>query len=614
MSETACDDCDTLRAALRQEQASRAAVEQQFAELQVECARLRLELAETTKLAELQRADLERFKKAYEAAQPNHPERVPREQLQLAFERVLELFDAAANDATADDDNELPGTADSTTTAPPERPPPRKAHGRRKLDLSKLPVERMLVDPPEVLAAGGDGYQHIGSEISYRVARRPGGLIRIELVRRKFAPVQSEPQQATSAAMDGTTMLESTDMPRKPTTKTDPDKPAVLIAPLPESLWPRVMADPSAIADVILRKYADSLPLHRQETISERQGFVLPRSTQCGWLKAAYPMCEPIVSAMFDEAKSKAFCIATDSTSVSVRASPKCTAWHVFVFAADRDHVVFRHSQRNTSQTVSAMLAGFRGHLLADAASVYDALFRAGDVTEVACWMHQRRYVYRALETDRDAALQGLAIIAKLFEVDRDCRARGLEPEAFGAARAQQARPLLDLVDRWADRYRAAADPRGPLAKAIGYYDNQRDALHRFLEDGRLRIDNGVSERALRNVVLGEANWTFFANETGLRWYATFRSLIASSILHRLNCELYMEEMLRLVPHWPKPRVIELAPKYWVQTRARLDARQRAIITPPWENAPAPESAVLLPPRVSASPADPVCAAKEPAA
>jgi hypothetical protein len=165
------------------------------------------------------------------------------------------------------------------------------------------------------------------------------------------------------------------------------------------------------------------------------------------------------------------------------------------------------------------------------------------------------------------------------------------------------------------DRYRATADARGPLSKAIGYYDNQRGALHRFLDNGRLSIDNGVSERALRNVVLGLANWTFFANETGLRWYTTFRSLIASAILHRLNCELYMDEMLRLVPHWPKPRVLELSPKYWAETRRKLDARQRAIITPPWESAPAPESAVLLPPQTSsAATADRVASAKEPAA
>jgi transposase len=582
------------------------------ARLAAENATLHAQLAEAIKLTQLQGADLERFKKAYEAAQPNHPERVPREHLQLAFERVLETLTEPANDAAA---NGATGEPDEAKSPPPDRAPPRKRHGRRRIDLANLPVERMQVDPPEVVAAGGDGYEHIGNEVSYRVARRPGGLVRLELVRRKFARVQASPVDAPSTATEGSDATESTEMPRTPPTKTEDAEPAaVLIAPLPESLWPNVMADPSAIADVILRKYADSLPLHRQETISERQGFVLPRSTQSGWLKAAYPMCEPIVSAMFDEAKRTAFCIATDSTSVSVRARPKCDSWHVLVFAADRDHVVFRYSQRNTSETVSSMLAGFHGHLLADAATVYDALFRSGDVIEVACWMHQRRYVYRALETNREAALEGLSIIAKLFEADRDCRKPGLDPEAFGVARAERARTPLDLFDRWAHRYRGVADPRGPLAKSIGYYDNQRDALRRFLDDGRLSIDNGVSERALRNVVLGEANWTFFANETGLRWYTTFRSLIASAILHRLNCELYMEEMLRLVPHWPKPRVIELAPKYWAQTRTRLDARQRAIITPPWQSAPAPEAAVLLPPRAPTAPADPVPVAKEPAA
>jgi hypothetical protein len=605
LSTTACSRCEELERALDLERARNA-------ELDAECSTLRAQLAEAMKLSELQRADLERYKKAYETVRPNHPERVAREQLQLAFERILLALADPANDASTDDRDE---TSNGEAKPPPaERLPSRKGHGRRKIDLSRLPVERMQVDPPEVVAAGGEGYEHIGDEISYRLARRPGGLIRIELVRRKFAPVEPEPAE-TSNAPTAESTTESTEMPRKQTTKTEGEGANILIAPLPESLWPRVMADPSAIADVILKKYADSLPLHRQETISERQGFVLPRSTQAGWLKAAYPMCSPIVEAMFDESKRRAFCIATDATSVSVRAKPKCEPWHVFVFAADRDHVVFRYNQRNTSEVVSTLLKGFHGHLLADAASVYDALFSTGDVIESGCWMHQRRYVYRALETEREPALEGLAIAGKIFEADRDCRKLGLEPDRFGAARAERARPLLELFDRWADRYRATADPRGPLSKAIGYYDNQREALRRFLDDGRLSIDNGVSERALRNVVLGLANWTFFANETGLRWYTTFRSLIASAILHRLNCELYMEEMLRLVPHWPRPRVLELSPKYWAETRRKLDARHRAIITPPWESAPAPESAVLLPPRTpTAATANPVSPAKEPAA
>lgn len=591
-----------MRAALDIERSRSTALEQRIAQVEEEAASVRAQLAETLKLVELQQADLDRYKKAYEAAQPNHPERVPREQLQLAFERVLEwLADAeAANDARTDREAatdalvgvEQPATGeggDAACAAPPEgrEPKRRPGHGRRRLDLTRLPVERIVIDPPEVTAAGGEGFRHMGDETSERVARRSAGYLRLRIVRRKFA--RMEPEEGKKDAVETSASVAS------PGT-TEPA--AVLVAPLPESVWPKVMADPSAIADVIVSKYSDCLPLNRQETISAREGFVVPRSTQSGWLKAALPVCAPVVEAMFAEARRDAFCIATDSTSVSVRAKGKreCESWHVFVFAADRDHVVFRYSQRNTSAAVADMLHGFCGHLLADAAATYDALFRAGDVVEVACWMHQRRYVYRALETDRDRALEGLAIIGKLFEIDRSCRALGLDVEAFGVARAQQARPMVELFDRWVARHRGAVDPRGPLDKAIGYYGNQREALHRFLEDGRLRLDNGVSERALRNVVLGEQNWTFFANETGLRWYTTYRSLIASCLLHRINPELYMEELLRLAPHWPRPRVLELAPKYYLQTRERLDDRHRAIITRPWEAAPASAADMLVAP------------------
>jgi len=123
------------------------------------------------------------------------------------------------------------------------------------------------------------------------------------------------------------------------------------------------------------------------------------------------------------------------------------------------------------------------------------------------------------------------------------------------------------------------------LDKAIGYYDNQRAALHRFLADGRLRLDNNISEAELRNVVLGVNNWTFFANETGLRWYTTFRSLIASCRLHGLNPQDYLEQLLRLGPHWPVTRMLELAPKYWTATIAGLDAHHRALLVRPWEMA-----------------------------
>jgi len=357
----------------------------------------------------------------------------------------------------------------------------------------------------------------------------------------------------------------------------------VVIAPLPESVWPNFMADPSAIAHVIISKYDDILPLHRQERISARDGFALPRSTQCGWLGRAHEVTYRIADAMFTDSKAHAFCMATDATGAPVRAASQCQSWDVFVFLADRDHIVFRYVQGHaTSIKIADLLSGFRGHLLADAAPIYDALFETGDIIEHCCWYHCRRYFYRALETDKALALEPLSLIAKLFEIDREC-STSADPAEYTAARAQRSKPLLQLLDQWMDRHRASADPRGPLDRAIGYYDNQRDALHRFTDDSRIRLSNNLSEQQLRNLAQGRDSWNFFANETGVRWYTTFRSLIASCRLHQLNAETYLEEILRLAPHWPVPRILDLAPKYWAATRSNLDARYRAIITRPWE-------------------------------
>lgn len=255
--------------------------------------------------------------------------------------------------------------------------------------------------------------------------------------------------------------------------------------------------------------------------------------------------------------------------------------WHVFVLIADRDHVVFRYADEHSGATVRSLLKGFHGHLLADAAPIYDVLYRDEGMTEIACWFHCCRYFWKALETDRDRAMEALSLIAKLFEADRACRDLPMPDRT--AVRARRSKPILALLDAWIARHRDHAEPRGRLAKAIGYYENQRTALRRFLDDGRLALDNGVSERELRNLVLGRHNWGSFANETGLKWYTVFRSLIASCALHELNAQEYIEQLLRLAPHWPVTRMLDLAPKYWAKTIAGLDAHHRAILDRPWE-------------------------------
>ncbi len=534
---------------------------------------LRVQLREVVALSELQKADLDRLREAQAQPQANRAERAPSDALQLGLGRILleETAAQAAEPSAVTEERaqavaELEKVIDLKKTESGETKQKRKArpHGRRNLEFSTLPCETVMIQPTEVLEGDPDEFELVGEDLGFRLAYRPGSYVRVLLRQQKYK----------RKAPSGT-------------------RPEFVRGPLPESIWPSVMGDPSAIARIVVGKYADCLPLHRQETISAREGLVLPRSTQCDWLKAAHAITSRIVDAMLDDAKRRAFCIATDATGAPVRAKGQNALCHMFVLLADQDHVIFRHAAEHTSASVKAILKGYRGYLLADAASVFDGLYLNGEVVEVGCWFHLRRYFWRAIATDPERAYEALALIGRLFEIERACRLLPLAERT--SQRAAQAKPILALLDAWVARYRDKVDPRGPLDAAMGYYLNQRSALRQFLKDGRLRLDNNRSEQALRHLVVGRANWTFFANEAGLSWYASFRSLIASSTLHGLNAQTYLEEILRLGPHWPVNRVLELAPRYWASTRAGLGDRHRAILRPPWEIArpPGRDAAVL---------------------
>lgn len=526
-------------------------------------ATLRAQLHEVVKLAELQKADLDRLTEAQAHPQVNRPERAPSDALQLALGRIIldETQEQAA--APTAEPERVQAVADLTdvikrkaeeeakTKNEPKKPHP---HGRRDLRRAGLPTEIIKLQPQEVID-NPENYELIGMDVGSRLAYQPGGYVNLVIQQLKY--ISKEYLRVAG------------------------DAPTVLIAPLPESVWPRFMADPSAIGRHIIAKYGDCLPLHRQEKISAREGFRVSRSTQCGWLKAAHAVTSRIVDAMLDEACTRSFCIATDATGAPVRAKGSNALWHMFVMLADRDHVIFRYSEEHTSKAVKTLLGSFKGHVLADAAVVFDVLYETGDIIEVACWFHLRRYFWRGILTDPKRAYEALALIGRLFEIERECK--NLPPETKTEKRASLARPILALLDAWIRRHKDDVDARGPLAAAITYYRNQRTALHAFLADGRLRLDNNPSEQQLRHLVLGRANWTFFANETGLAWYATFRSLIASCALHDINPQKYLEDVLRLAPHWPVNRMLELSPKYWARTVAALSERHKAILVPPWE-------------------------------
>jgi len=541
-------------------------------EVEAEIFALNEELTEALKLVELQKADLDRYKKAIQDARPNQPERASKDQLQLGWIRILAFESEAANDDDTSDDAPSGGLEGM--------PPPggsgdgeggegskdkRHAHGRRGAsDFNNLPCQEIIIDPPEVIAAGGVGYRLISEETSRRVAFRPASYINLVSRRRKWV--------RESVGLELAGLAEQA-------------LPPVLIGDLPDSQWPRFMAEPSAVANIIVTKYGDIMPLNRQETISRRHGFALSRATQCGWLGEAHKALYRIVGAMLVDARQHAHCICTDATTAPVQAVGGTARRNIFVLLADDDHVIFRATRAHTSAEVLKLLEGFEGTVLADAHKVYDVLFRDHGMTESGCWSHMRRYFWKATETESQRAYEALALISQLFAVERECA--DFTPEERLATRKVRAGPIVDALDRWVARHRDDADPRGRLRAAITYYDNQREALRNFLRDGRVSIHNNASERELRNLVLGRDAWKYFANNTGVKWYCVFRSLIASCALHDLNPQTYLEQVLRLAPHWPVTRMLELSPKHWRHTVELLDETQRRIIAAPWDLDPA---------------------------
>ena len=407
--------------------------------------------------------------------------------------------------------------------------------------------------PPEVTASGGEGWKLMGEETSDRLVQQRTKLYRVRTIREKWVKVSPGGLW----------------------------KPGSMVtADLPDWCLPRLMADTSVLAELLVGKYGFSLPLHRQEQMNQFSGFPIARSTMSDWTETSFNLALPIVDAMHAESLLESFQIATDATGAPVRIKGGTAHWHLFVFISDAGHITFRPTRHHSSAAIKTMLEGFEGHLLADASSIYKALYLMG-VVPVACWAHVRRYFWKATLTEPQLANQAMALIKVIFDIA--AKSKKLRVSDRAAYRLEYAAPIIEEMDIWVSEAKAKAAEGGKVQRALTYYSNQREALGRFVTDGRLEADNNGSERELRNLVMGLNNWQHFETKAGLQWFAVFRSLISSCKLHDINPYTYLEQMLRLARHWPADRKIELSPKYWRATVEGLNAHHRAIVEPPWK-------------------------------
>ena len=432
-----------------------------------------------------------------------------------------------------------------------------KGSGRPKLAELDLPEERVEILDPALEGTA----ERIGFEETYLLGHRRASSVRVVLARATYKVTPTEDAGATGASIEFVT------------------------AAKPREIYERGMLAPSMIAYLLTKKFRWGMPFHRVCAELEAEGLSVDDSTMCRYAEHVGATLACIVDAAVKEALATAFCLSTDATGVAIQPTrlpdkqrQACAKGHFFVVLADKDHVFFEYQPKHTSEAVCSMFRGFKGYIQADAHAIYDSLFRGDAIDagekppdEVACWSHARRKFWEsAIVSKEPSAREALLRIGTLFDLEK--KWADLAPQQRHVLRQRVSRPMLDDFFAWAEGVsERIGKVRGPLATAFGYAIRQRDALRRFLDDGRLRLENNAAERALRAVAVGRNAWLFFGSGDHAQAAANILSLIASCVLHQLDAESYLADVIRVLPYWPRDRYLELAPKYWTRTRARLD-------------------------------------------
>jgi transposase len=302
----------------------------------------------------------------------------------------------------------------------------------------------------------------------------------------------------------------------------------------------------------------------------------LSRSTLCGWMAGAAKTLEPLHELM------KALILVcgtihTDDTSVKVRDSErkiKATG-RLWIYYGDHLHPynVFDFTMSRKRDGPSRFLAGFRGHLQADAFSGYDGIYAGGDVVEVGCNAHARRKFIEAQMTDAARSAAALAYYRQLYAIEREIKTEiaKMPPEAEEPARAairlrvrqERAVPVLDGFKAWLDAQQPDVLPKSPLSAAIGYLQNNWEALRRYTNSGDLSIDNNVAEQHMKTIATGRKNWLFTGSENGGKTMAVLFSVVSSCQRHGHDPFVYLRDVLERLPSLPHDRLAELLPDRW---------------------------------------------------
>ncbi|MFZ0304479.1 MAG: IS66 family transposase [Terracidiphilus sp.] len=342
----------------------------------------------------------------------------------------------------------------------------------------------------------------------------------------------------------------------------------VVQAPAPERPVDRGMAGPGLLAHVLTGKYADHQPLYRQSQIYARVGIDLDRSTLAKWVGQASTLMEPLVEALRRYVMNT-IKLHGDDTPLPVLAPGNGKTKKARFWTYVRDNrpagdksppaVWFTYSRDRKGEHPQRHLAKFRGILQADAFAGFDKLYESGAIQEAPCLAHIRRKFYDLMEAHQSpVATEAVERIAALYRIEAEIRGRPAEERC--QVRQARAKPLMEEMHDWLKISLSMLPPKSETAAAIRYALGLWDALMRYLDDGRIEIDNLIAERALRPVALGRRNYLFAGSDHGGQRAAILYSLIQTAKMNGLDPEAYLRHVLSRIAMHPINRIEELLP------------------------------------------------------
>jgi transposase len=518
--------------------ALRRLVQEQHAELVAAKAALQLRTLEIEKLkvqlARLKRAKFGRSSERLEQAIA---------QLELQIEEI-EVGDAVppATEESSAQTSRGAGAPAATKRRPQRQPLP-----------GHLPRETVVHEPACACPSCGGTLRRIGDDVTEVLEYVPGHFKVVQHVRPKLSCRLCE---------------------------------SIVQAPLPSLPIERGRPGPGLLAHVLVGKYADHLPLYRQSEIYAREGIALDRSTLAEWVGKAVWLLDPLVEALGRDVMGSAK-LHADDTPVPVLdpGRGKTKTGRLWTYVRDDracqgpapPAAFYRYSPDRKGERPRAHLKDFTGVLQADGYTGFAELYALKPdgsyrVVEAACWAHVRRKFFDIhAASGAPLAHEALERIRRLYAIEEE--ARGQPPEQRAAIRRKHAQGELEAMKAWLQAVLRKVSGKSELAKAIRYALTRWEALIRYVDDGRLEIDNNAAERALRAVVLGRKNYLFAGSDAGGERAAALYSMTETAKLNGLDPEAYLRDVLARIADHRIKRIGELLPWNWrTQQQARAAA------------------------------------------